>query len=115
MTAFVNEQKNPRITGTEKKLAAFSTLLDSWKQQYDNPPSAQFSFSLNEKNKLTLGDAVICDIENVRAGGASYDYEHLYLDAFTPGWFYRVKIVWGFDETVYVDEVALVMYQADQK
>ncbi len=98
-----------------EKLIVFNALSAAWKAQFDDPPSIPLYFKVNERNQLTLDGIVICDNSAVRAADTAYDCEYLFLSTHHPDQFYRIKIVWTFDDEIFIDEVALVLYQAGTK
>ena len=111
MTAHANDLKNTTNNLVEMKLNAFNDVSSAWKQLFDNPPDISLLFTVNDRNELMLDNIVIDDISRVAAEGAKFVSDHIYLPcADRPGCYYRIKIVWTFDDKVYVDEVSLVVY-----
>lgn len=98
-----------------EKMDLLRDLLEAWKDQFEEKPVIPFCFTVNEHGLLFLGDIAICGIEDISATGLALDSEHLYLDrAGNPDQFYRINLIWNFNEDpVFVDEVSFVLYQAN--
>lgn len=82
----------------DKILTQLNTLIEEWKNQFDNPPTnLELKFSINTCSMIVLNRTVICDVANVVYDSMDYDAETLsFVDS--EGYMYEIGITWPFGE-----------------
>ena len=114
MTAFENTDNSISTASNAEKLACLNQVVESWIGLFEEPPHTDLRFSINEKDILFFGDIEICNMTDVNVTGACCDFEALYIESMTKG-YYRILITWDFDDNIYVREAALVLYDGSDE
>jgi len=98
-------------TSKEGKIAALNQMVEQWRAGFHKPPQEQLLFSVNEKDELCLNDIVICNIDDASVEEACSDHEAFFIDSNGIGKYYRIKLIWDFQENFSIDEVSLVLHK----
>lgn len=114
MKAFENAKNPIATTSNTEKLAYLNHVVESWRGLFEEPPQTDLQFSIKENNILYFGNIEICNAADVNAMDACCDFEALYVESMTKG-YYRILITWDFDNNIYVREVALVLYDGSDE
>ncbi len=99
------------VTPLSENLATVSNLVSLWKKQFETEPGIPLIFSVNDKNELMLDDIVICNAALIKAEGASFDHENLYIPSAGSDSYYRIHIMWDYTDRAYIDHISLIIYE----
>lgn len=109
MAAFEHIIDSINTTSNTDKVICLNQMIERWRRLFEEPPSKELVFTVNEQNILCLDGVMICDMTDVDAASACCDFEAFFFESMTKG-YYRILITWDFDNNVHIREIALVLH-----